>query len=97
MIVKHLKRFNEEIDNLQEEDSSLEKLVKQILDAAKLDVDAIEESDPDFIPYIADMIKDDILKKFALFVTEMENDRANKNVQEDLAQELLDRFLKTKK
>ena len=38
-------------------DDSLNQLVKEILDAAKLDVDAIEESDPDFIPYIADMIQ----------------------------------------
>jgi len=95
--MKHLKRFNEEVDNLQEGDSPLRQLAKQILDAVKLDVDAIEESDPDFIPYIADMIKDDLLKKFALFVTEMENDRANKDVQEELAQELLDRFLKKNK
>ena len=36
---------------------SLNELAKRILDAAKLDVDAIEESDPDFIPYIADMIQ----------------------------------------
>jgi len=38
-------------------DKSLIQLSKEILDAAKLDVDAIEESDPDFIPYIADMIQ----------------------------------------
>jgi len=38
-------------------DPSLIELAKQILDASKLDVDAIEESDPEFIPYIADMIK----------------------------------------
>lgn len=36
-------------------DSSI-KLAREILDAAKLDVDGIEESDPDFIPYISDMI-----------------------------------------
>ena len=36
-------------------DSSI-KLAKQILDAAKLDVDDIQENDPDFIPYISDMI-----------------------------------------
>lgn len=40
-----------------QDDAALTQLVKQILDAAKLDVDAIEESDPEFIPYIADMIK----------------------------------------
>jgi len=38
-------------------DPSLTELVKNILNAAKLDVDAIEESDPEFISYIANMIK----------------------------------------
>jgi hypothetical protein len=38
-------------------DPSLTELVKDILNAAKLDVDAIEESDPEFISYIANMIK----------------------------------------
>ena len=38
-------------------DPSLRQLVEKILDAAKLDVDAIEESDPEFIPYIANMIE----------------------------------------
>jgi hypothetical protein len=36
--------------------SSLIQLVKTILDDSKLDVDAIEESDPEFIGYIADKI-----------------------------------------
>jgi hypothetical protein len=36
--------------------SSLRQLVKSILDDCKLDVDAIEESDPEFIGYIADEI-----------------------------------------
>lgn len=36
--------------------SSLRQLVKSILDDCKLDVDAIEESDPEFVGYIADEI-----------------------------------------
>jgi hypothetical protein len=36
--------------------SSLRQLVKSILDDCKLDVDAIEDSDPEFIGYIADEI-----------------------------------------
>lgn len=42
---------------MRQQKESVIKLAKQILDAAKLDVDSIEESDPDFIPYIADMIQ----------------------------------------
>jgi hypothetical protein len=38
-------------------DKSLIQLSKEILDAAKLDVDAIEESDPEFISHIANMIE----------------------------------------
>ena len=36
--------------------SSLRQLVKSILDDCKLDVDVIEESDPEFVGYIADEI-----------------------------------------
>lgn len=36
--------------------SSLRQLVKSILDDCKLDVYAIEESDPEFVGYIADEI-----------------------------------------
>lgn len=36
--------------------SSLRQLVKSILGDCKLDVDAIEESDPEFVGYIADEI-----------------------------------------
>jgi hypothetical protein len=49
--------FPEDDNYTSSNDDSLNELVRQILDAAKLDVDAIEESDPDFIPYIADMIQ----------------------------------------
>lgn len=42
---------------MRQQKESVIQLAKQILDAAKLDVDSIEESDPDFIPYIADMIQ----------------------------------------
>ena len=49
-----IKRFNESYEGM---DKSLEELVRRILDAAKLDVDAIEESDPEFIPYVGDMIQ----------------------------------------
>ena len=48
--MKHLRKFNESNINTSE------KLVEDILDACKLDVDGIREDDPDFIPYIADMI-----------------------------------------
>ena len=36
----------------------VEKLVEEILDACKLDVDSIKESDPEFIEYIGNMIKE---------------------------------------
>jgi hypothetical protein len=36
---------------------SLRNLVEDILEAAKLDSDAIDESDPEFIPYIMTMIE----------------------------------------
>lgn len=60
--MKHLKtqqQLNEAQENLNISDvtnSSLRKLVKSILDYCKLDVDAIEESDPEFIGYISDEI-----------------------------------------
>lgn len=38
-----------------------------------------------------------LLKDFALFVTQMENDRSSPEIQEELAQELLNRFLETKR
>ena len=38
-------------------DDSLNELVRQILDAVKLDVDAIEESDSELIPHIGNMIQ----------------------------------------
>jgi len=38
-------------------DESLNQLVRQILDAAKLDVDAIVEDDPEFISHIGNMIQ----------------------------------------
>ena len=37
-------------------DANLIKLVETILDDCKLDVDAIKESDPEFIEYIAQKI-----------------------------------------
>ena len=43
-------------DNVKPTNSSLIELVKTILDDSKLDVDAIEESDPEFIDYIAEKI-----------------------------------------
>lgn len=52
--MQHLKKFNESSSN----DESLKKLVRQILDACKIDVDLVEESDPEFIGYISSMIKD---------------------------------------
>jgi len=36
----------------------IENLVERILDAAKLDVDAIKENDPEFVDYICSMITD---------------------------------------
>ena len=60
--MKHIKtqqELNEVQENLNISDvmnSSLRQLVKSILDDCKLDVDAIEESDPEFIGYIADEI-----------------------------------------
>ena len=44
-------------DNDFDEKDSLTKLVENILDACKMDIDEVEESDPDFIPYIANMIR----------------------------------------
>lgn len=52
--LRHLKRFNESNEN--EITDSLRRLVKNILTDSKLDVDSIEEGDPEFIDYIADMI-----------------------------------------
>jgi len=40
-----------------EKEDSLTELVKNVLDACKMDIDEVEESDPDFIPYITDMIR----------------------------------------
>lgn len=40
-----------------EKRESVIELARQILDAAKLDVDAIEKSEPEFIPHIAKMIE----------------------------------------
>jgi len=36
----------------------IESLVERVLDACKLDVDGIKESDPEFIGYIGDMIQE---------------------------------------
>jgi len=46
-----------EDDDYTSNDESLNQLVKEILDAAKLDVDAIVEDDPEFISYIGNMIQ----------------------------------------
>jgi hypothetical protein len=61
--MKYLKKFNEEIGNPIENETPtnsepVENLVERILDACKLDVDAIKESDPEFIGYIGDMIQE---------------------------------------
>ncbi len=40
----------------ENENNDLNKLIREILDDCKLDVDAIEESDPEFIGYISDKI-----------------------------------------
>ena len=61
--MKHLKKFNEEIGDPrrfrleQPNDDSLNDLVKQILDAVKLDPDEIINSDPEIISHIGNMIK----------------------------------------
>jgi len=52
-----LNENNEFDDEEFEKKDSLTILVEHILDACKMDSDEVEESDPDFIPYIADMIK----------------------------------------
>jgi len=46
------KIFNEEFAPI----TSLEQLVKRILESCRLDVEAIEKSDPEFIGYISDQI-----------------------------------------
>ncbi len=56
-IMRLLKIIYDEWVDENEIDPSLKELVERILDAAKLDVDAIKESDPDFIGYIGNMIK----------------------------------------
>jgi hypothetical protein len=48
--------MNENFNVHIEETNSLTQLVRNILDDCKLDVDAIEECDPDFIGYISDRI-----------------------------------------
>lgn len=52
--MKHLKTF--EYGQYDGDDEGLNQLVRNILDACKMDSDEVEEADPDFIPYIADMI-----------------------------------------
>lgn len=62
--MKHLKKFNENIDN------------------------------------VTWFVKDeemDLLKEFSLYVSQMENDRSSLEVQEKLAQELLDGFFEYRK
>ena len=53
--------LNDEENEILSDDSagvdSLTLLVHEIITAFKHDVDDIEEADPEFIPYIADMIK----------------------------------------
>jgi len=59
IILDETLRDEEAMENEEPTNSEpVEKLVERILDACKLDVDAIKESDPEFIGYIGDMIQE---------------------------------------
>jgi len=59
-----MKNFDQYFENTEDFDDGLEKmdslnqLVRSILSDCKMDVDEVEESDPEFISYIADKIKE---------------------------------------
>jgi hypothetical protein len=53
-----MKNFDQYFENFEEQDDSLNQLVRSILSACKMDVREVEESDPEFIPDIANMIKE---------------------------------------
>lgn len=59
----HDQPIEKDISNDEIGTGSLTNLVRNILDACKLDVDEIEYEDPDFIPYISNMILEWSIKK----------------------------------
>jgi len=62
-------------------------LVEQIIDDCKLDVDSIEEADPEFIPYIRDKVLDFVklhVREAVKAQIRIENDRCSEKEIEEL-------------